>query len=141
MLDFTGILPGYEGVTFKKAKCSGKAKWLYSFRDTAKAACGFDETRVHDDYSVMGSEFCDFLSTLLTFRRLKSFDKCKLLDSMTYGKIMAQLKRAKKIRLDESGWQFIKISPANQLMLQNLGLLPKPEQEEKRRPGRPKKSI
>ena len=25
MLDFTGILPGYEGVTFKKAKCSGKA--------------------------------------------------------------------------------------------------------------------
>lgn len=38
MLDFTGILPGYEGVTFKKTKCSGKAKWLYSYRDTAKAA-------------------------------------------------------------------------------------------------------
>lgn len=106
-----------------------------------KSACGFDETRVHDDYSVMGSEFCDFLSTLLTFRLLKSFDKCKLLDSMTYGKIMAQLKRAKKIRLDGSGWQLIRISPANQLMLHNLGLLPKPEQEEKRRPGRPKKSI
>lgn len=205
MLDFTGILPGYEGITFKKAKCSGRDKWLYSYRDTAKAAkeehdylrraksdgtydlkefrerqktfgtivlecdldldaatvykayaerweievvmryyksaCGFDETRVHDDYSVMGSEFCDFLSTLLTFRLLKSFDRCKLLDTMTYGKIMAQLKRAKKIRLDNSGWQLIKISPANQLMLQNLGLLPKPGQEEKRRPGRPKKSI
>ncbi len=86
MLDFTGILPGYEGVTFKK-------------------------------------------------------DKCRLLDKMTYGKIMSQLKRAKKIKLDESGWQLIRISPSNQLMLQKLGLLPKPEQEEKLKPGRPKKTI
>ena len=56
-------------------------------------------------------------------------------------RLTAQLKRAKKIRLDESGWRLIKISPANQLMLQSPGLLPKPEQEEKQRPGRPKKSI
>lgn len=25
-----------------------------------KSACEFDETRVQDDYSVIGSEFCDF---------------------------------------------------------------------------------
>ena len=36
-----------------------------------KSACEFDETRVHDDYSVIGSEFCDFLSTVLTFRLIK----------------------------------------------------------------------
>ena len=131
MLDFTGILAGYEGITFRKEKCNGIDKWLYSFRDARRAAkeeqywlkrskkegydleklrekqrvfgrvvlecdldlmpetaykayekrweigiavrfyksaCEFDETRVHDDYSVIGSEFCDFLSTLLTLR-------------------------------------------------------------------------
>ena len=38
MLDFTGILPGYEGITFRKEKCSGTDKWLYSFRDSYKAS-------------------------------------------------------------------------------------------------------
>lgn len=37
-----------------------------------KSACEFDETRVQDAYSVIGSEFIDFLSTLLTFRLLMS---------------------------------------------------------------------
>ena len=35
------------------------------------------------------SEFCDFLSTLLTFRLIKSFDKAKVLERMTYGKAMS----------------------------------------------------
>ena len=55
-----------------------------------------DVTRVHNDYSVIGSEFCDFLSTLLTFRLLKSFDRAGLLNKMNYGKVMSLLKRAKK---------------------------------------------
>lgn len=38
MLDFTGILPGYEGITFRKEKCTGTDKWLYSFRDSYKAS-------------------------------------------------------------------------------------------------------
>ena len=38
MLDFTRLLSGYEGITFRKEKCNGKNKWLYSFRDSAKAA-------------------------------------------------------------------------------------------------------
>ena len=70
-----------------------------------KPSCGFDETRVHDDYSVIGSEFCDFLSTLPTFRLIKSFDKAKVLERMTYGKAMSILHRAKKIRFDETGTQ------------------------------------
>ena len=205
MLDFTRLLPGHEGITFRKEKCNGKNKWLYSFRDSAKAAneerdylrrakadgsydleelkdrqksfgtivlecdldikpemvykayaerweieivmryyksaCGFDETRVHDDYSVIGSEFCDFLSTLLTFRLLKSFDRVGLLGDMTYGKVLGLLKRAKKIKLQGQDWQLIKISPACETILQMLSLLPKPEKPEKRKPGRPKKAI
>ena len=38
MLDFTGILPGYEGITFRKEKYVGTDKWFYSFRDSYKAS-------------------------------------------------------------------------------------------------------
>ena len=38
MLDFTAILPGYEGITYRKEKRVGIDKWLYSYRSSAKAA-------------------------------------------------------------------------------------------------------
>ena len=203
MLSFEALLPGHEGITYKKAKVQGKDKWLYSFRDTVRAAqeekdylrraksegtygdkefrsrqlsfgtivlecdldlapeivykayaerweieivmryyksaCGFDETRVHDDYSVIGSEFCDFLSTLLTFRLIKSFDKAGVLERMTYGKAMSILHRAKKIKYDDSGWRLLRINPSHGQLLQDIGLLPKPKEAPKRRPGGPPK--
>ena len=204
MLDFTGILPGHEGITFRKEKCIGTDKWLYSFRDSYKAskeerdwlrhvkkdgsyslevlrdkqrsfgtivlecdldlpaetaykaygkrweieivmrfyksACEFDETRVQDDYSVIGSEFCDFLSSLLTFRMIKAFDRAKLLDDMTYKKIMSVLARAKKVRYGEDGWQLVRLNPSQEEILQGLGLIPRPEEAPKKKPGRPKKN-
>ena len=204
MLDFTGILPGYDGVTFRKEKCDGINKWLYSFRDASRAAkeerdwlkrakkketydlgalrekqcvfgtvvlecdldlppemaykayekrweieiavrfyksaCEFDETRVHDDYSVIGSEFCDFLSTLLTFRLSKAFDEAKLLEHMTYKMAMSSLKRAKKVKVPGGDWQLIKISPSLVDTLQNLGILEAPVPIKRKR-GRPKKSA
>ena len=204
LLDFTGILPGYEGITYRKEKCTGTNKWLYSFRDSRKAAkeeadwlrrakkagtykledlrekqqtfgtivlecdldlpsetvykaydsrweieivmryyksaCEFDETRVQDDYSVIGSEFCDFLSTVLTFRLMKQFDRAKLLEDRTYKKLMSVLERAKKVRVDDKDWQLIRINPSQEEILQELSLLPKPEQPPKKKPGRPKGS-
>lgn len=204
MLDFTGLLPGYEGITFRKEKCSGIDKWLYSYRDCYRAsreerdwlrrakkdktytsdifrekqktfgtvvlecdldlpaevaykaydkrweieivmrfyksACEFDETRVQDDYSVIGSEFCDFLSTLLTFRLLKAFDKADLLEKHTYKKIMSVLYRAKKARISSEDWQLIRLNPSHMEILQALELVPKPEEPPKKKPGRPKGS-
>lgn len=204
MLDFTGILSGYEGITCRKEKCTGTNKWLYSFRDSTKAAkeeadwlrrakkagtykledlrekqqtfgtivlecdldlpqetvykaydsrweieivmryyksaCEFDETRVQDEYSVIGSEFCDFLSTVLTFRLMKNFDRAKLFEERTYKKIMSVLERAKKARVDGKDWQMIRINPSQEEILQKLNLLPKPEQPPKKKPGRPKGS-
>lgn len=204
MLDFTGILPGYEGITFRKEKCTGTNKWLYSYRDSYKAskeerdwlrrakkngtyslatlrekqktfgtivlecdldlpaetaykaydkrweievvmryyksACEFDETRVQDDYSVIGSEFCDFLSTLLTFRLIKAFDQAQLLEDRTYKKIMSVLVRAKKARVSGSDWQLIRLNPSHEEILQELGLIPKPEPLPKKKAGRPKGS-
>ena len=49
-----------------------------------KQACEFDETRVHDDYSVIGSEFCSFLSTIVTYRLLREYERNGLLRKMTY---------------------------------------------------------
>lgn len=51
-----------------------------------KSACKFDETRVQDDASVIGSEFIDFLSTVLTYRLLNKFDQVELLNDVCYKK-------------------------------------------------------
>ena len=203
MLEFTGLLANREGVTFRKEKCGGKGKWLYSFRDAARAAqeerdwlrrarkngdhslealgerqksfgtvtlecdldlppetvyrayedrweievvmrhyksaCEFDGTRVQDDYSVIGSEFCDFLATVLTFRLIKAFDKAGLLEKMTYGKVMGVLKRAKKTRLPEEEWKLVRLDPSHEEMLRKLELLPQMEAQPRRKRGRPRK--
>lgn len=204
MLTFDTILSSDSNITCRKAKVSGKKKFLYSFRDAQQAAkeeqdwlrrakkdgtyspeelarrqktfgtivfecdldlpleivykaysmrweieivmryykcaCEFDDTRVHDDYSVIASEFCDFLSSLLTCKLLNRFDKDRLLDKRTYKDIMNVLRHAKKVKVDEKGWQMVKCGPAHVEIMQTLGLLPKPDQPEKRRPGRPKKN-
>ena len=204
MLDFTDLLPGYDTITYRKEKCVGTDKWLYSFRDSRKAAteendwlqrakknktysletlrekqqsfgtivlecdldlspenvykaydkrweielvmryyksaCEFDETREQDDYSVIGGEFCDFLSTLLTFRLIKTFDRTSLLESYTYKRLMSVLLRAKKVRVDGDGWKLIRVNPSYLEILQKLELVPKPDKPPKQRPGRPKGS-
>lgn len=102
-----------------------------------KSALELDETRVHDDYSVLGSEFIDFLSTVITFRLINFFDKKGLFEAMTYKKIMKILKRAKKIHVN-GDWSLVKLNPAQVEILQKLDLLPKPETVKKKR-GRPRK--
>ena len=106
-----------------------------------KTACEFDDTREHDDYSVIGSEFCDFLASLLTCRLINKFDSVHLLDDMNYKKIMSILNRAKKVRTDQSDWQLIRINVTYTAVLQNLGLLPKPEEPPKKKRGRPRKNA
>ena len=105
-----------------------------------KSACEFDETRVQDDYSVIGSEFCDFLSTVLSFRLIKAFDRANLLEDYTYKKVMSVLRRAKKARTDGGDWHLIQMNPSQSEMLQELELIPKLEEPPKRKPGRPKGS-
>jgi hypothetical protein len=204
LLDFTALLPGYEGITFRKEKCMDTDKHLYSYRDSGKAAkeeqdwlrraktkrtfnldelrrkqrgfgtivlesdldmpsevaykayakrweievvmryyktaCEFDETRVHDDYSVIGSEFCDFLSALLTFRLINTLDKAKILERMTYKRVMTVLARAKKVHSGSGGWQLIRLNRCHEKILQELDILPKPASIPTRRRGRPKKT-
>lgn len=105
-----------------------------------KQSCELDETREHADYSVHGSELCSFLASLLTFRLINSFDKVKLLDNMTFNKVMDVLERAKKVKLPGQDWQLIKIVQTQINILKELGLLPKEPVLPKRKRGRPRKS-
>ena len=203
LLSFSGILEGFDGVTYKKAKCNGANKWLYSFRDAAsaakeeldwlsragkersfkgekfkkrqktfgtvvlecdkdlppetvykaysrrweieivmkyyKSACEFDETRVHNDYSVIASEFCDFLATVMTYRLINKFTETKLLEKKNYGKIMSILRRAKKVKADNGGWRLIKMNPSQVKILESLKLLEAIEEPVHRPVGRPPK--
>ena len=104
-----------------------------------KHACDFDETRVHNDYSVIGSEFCDFLSSLLTYKLINYFDECELFNTMTYKKIMKLLERAKKVNLPNKGWTLRKISKNLEDILVKLELLNVQKAPKKKR-GRPKKN-
>lgn len=99
-----------------------------------KQACEFDETRVHNDYSVIGSEFCSFISSVMTFRLLKKYEKSGLLRTMTYKKILSVLTRAKKVCIDGESWQLIKMNPSHIELLQALSLLPKPAPKRRGRP-------
>lgn len=201
MLEFTGILPGFEGITYRKERIG--SKWLYAYRDAYRAgkeerdylkrgkskdeyrhgefmekqkvfgtvvlesdldltpetayktyekrweieivmrfyksACQFDETRVHDDYSVMGTEFCDFLSSVLTYRLINAFDAKSLLDGFTYKKLMSVLKRGKKVKGECGEWALIKMNPSHEKILTSLALLDAPQKPPKKKPGRPKK--
>ena len=106
-----------------------------------KQSCEFDETRVHDDYSVYATEFINFLSSLLTYRLLNKFEDTGLLEEYTYGEIMQRLRRAKKVRIDEKeGFTLVRLNPSTMNILERLGLVSASPTPEKRKRGRPKKS-
>ena len=87
-----------------------------------KSACEFDDTRVHSDYSVIGSEFCDFLATVLTWRLMKAFTEAKLFDRLTYKRILKDLKRSKMAKVDGGRWRLVNVGPSVEKMLASLGL-------------------
>ncbi len=201
--DYDRQLIGQGGLILcKKVQVKGKQKWLYSFRDAAKAAkeeqdwlrrtkafdeekrkeklpafgtivlesdldltpetaykaysgrweielvmryyksaLDFDETRVHDDYSVIGSEFIDFLSSVITMRIIRDLDRADLLTKMPYKKIMTILRRAKKLRLSSNdNWKLVKLNPSQEEVLRALNLLSPLDKPAPRKRGRPRKS-
>lgn len=53
-----------------------------------------DHTDVQGDFSVIGSEFINFISTLATCRIVRKAEKAGLLDTMSYGDLMDDLREA-----------------------------------------------
>ena len=85
-------------------------------------------------YYKQACEFVSFLSSLLTYSILNDAE------NYTYGQMMERLKRAKKIRIDGSGFRLIRVNPSTEKLLCDLGITEK-EQPAKRKVGRPKKET
>lgn len=102
-----------------------------------KSSEELDETRVHSDWSVISSEFVNFLATLISFRLLKRFAEVPETRDESYGEVMSILERAKKARIDDK-WIRTKVTDTEAKVLAGLGLIETPIVPKSR--GRPRKS-
>jgi len=90
-----------------------------------KDILSFDQTRVHEDWSVMGTEFINFLSVVMTYKMRKAFAKVPELEGVPYNHILKKLRRA-SMMMDAGGdWMIRKITEADRKILTDLGLIPR----------------
>jgi hypothetical protein len=107
-----------------------------------KVATEFDDTKVHSDYSVIGSEFINFISSVMTMRLVREFDDTGLSRKMSYSEIMGELKSAKKARITDGGdWLFVRFTAHTEETLRILGILPRDVSPEPKKRGRPRKPV
>jgi len=104
-----------------------------------------DKTGAQGDFTVIGSEFVNFLSTVMTCRMLAKAKDCGLLKEMSYGELMEDLNEVwRKIdapeypRTDDGGWVHTLKLEFDEL--ERLGLSQPIPQPEKKKRGRPKKN-
>ena len=101
-----------------------------------------DDTREHSDYTVIASEFLDYLAAIMTARIYKYLDSKTLLEKCTYGDVMHRLERFKMVRSTDDGkWRMNRTALTDAEFASETGILIKPviPQEVKKR-GRPKGS-
>lgn len=104
-----------------------------------------DRMDVQGDFSVIGSEFVNFISTVLTCRMVKKAREARLLENMTYGDLMDDLSSAWRNveasdQLPETGdkyWVHTMKYAIEELEVLGLSKpIPKPEPKKR---GRPRK--
>ena len=104
-----------------------------------------DRTNVHGDFSVIGSEFINFVATVATCRILRKAQKAEVLAGMSYGDLMDDLSSAwrrtdapDQPRSDDGYWVHVSKDVFEEM--EALGLtIPAPKPEPKKR-GRPRKN-
>ena len=102
----------------------------------------FSKTRVQDDTSVVGSEFINFIASVMTARLFNRFDSLALFEEYSYKDIMCDLSQAVKVKTGSEGqWPFVRFPLGIQEELQKLGLMEKSKEKTHRKPGRPRKNI
>lgn len=118
-------------------------RWLIElmFR-TYKVDFDLDDTRVHSDYSVVATNFVNFLSALLTSRLLRAFGAVKELETVPFGYTMDMLRCKRKSRVDGDEWENERYTEKDSDLLARLGLIDRPivVLEPKKKAGRPKRS-
>lgn len=109
-----------------------------------KGDIGLYTTNVQGDFAVRGSEFINFIATILTARISRKAEESGVLDDITYGDMMDDLSSVwrsikgnmVKPRLNDGYWRCNTLPSVFNLMVK-LGLAADPTI--KRKPGRPKK--
>lgn len=149
----------------KTAYLSYEDRWLLElvFKRYKSDEC-LDQTNVQGDFSLIGSEFINFISTVLTCRMLQKAREAKLLEKMSYGELMDDLNSAwRKVtgitpaRSEDNFWvhtlanvyeslEALELSiPVPKPVPKKRGRKPKPKEQTELKPkrprGRPKKNL
>lgn len=108
----------------------------------------FDQTRVHEDCSVMGTEFINFLSILMVCRMRKIFENVEQLKGVPFNTVIKKLKRVSKIKGPDGQWAVREITDREQALMVELGIFPnvvtpknprgRPRKEKVEKPKRPR---
>ena len=120
-------------------------RWILElvFKQYKNDQC-LDQTNVQGDFSLMGSEFINFISTVLTCRLIQKARNAGLLNKMSYKDLMDDLSSAWRMvdapdppHSDDSYWVHTIVSVFEELEALDLSIpLPKPAPKKR---GRPKK--
>lgn len=86
-----------------------------------KHACELDDVRVHDDYSLYGSEFCDFIASVCTVSLMNEFNSKNLLEKKTYKELMNILEGCKRIK-HENKWSLRRVLEYELKILETLNI-------------------
>ncbi len=106
----------------------------------------FNTTRVHNNYTVLGAEFINFISSIITCRIIKKAEDVKILEEYTYGNMITALRRSMRKRttdcnqlpsIDDNLW--LNTTQKAFELLATLGLVSTPPVPEPKKRGRPKK--
>ncbi|MCQ2071396.1 MAG: transposase, partial [archaeon] len=104
------------------------SRWLIEmFFRSQEDALEMDDTREHSDYSVIASNFVNFLASVMLSRLMDRFDKKGLLEKNTFGDVMHVLRKAKMVRTDrEGGWKVCRMTVKDADLLVETGLFDRP---------------
>ncbi len=125
-------------------------RWLLElvFKRYKSDGC-LDHTNAQGDFSVIGSEFVNYVSTVATCRILRKAEQAGLLDKMSYGELMEDLSSAWRksdappIPATDDGYWVHTLKTVFE-ELEALGLstpVPKPEPKKRGRKPKPKEQI
>lgn len=115
------------------------SRWLIElFFRSQEDQMELDDTREHSDYSVIASNFIDYLASIMVSRMLVYLDDHRLLDKNTYGDLNKLMLRIKMTRLADGEWKVRRIAKVDAELLERMELLKQPivPKEVKKR-GRP----
>jgi hypothetical protein len=141
------VLESDQDLDAKTAYTCYEDRWLLElvFNRYKSDEC-LDHTDVQNDFSVIGGEFINFLSTVATCRIIKKAREAGLFETMSYGELMDDLSSAwrrtdapSEPATDDGGWVHTLQIVFDEL--EALGLskpVPKPEPKKRGRKPKPK---